>query len=92
MGTDLLFATVDVFTSVLFAGNPLAIVNIPSTISLTQEQKQKIAREFNYSETVFLHEHTGSADGRRIDIFTTTEELPFAGMIPQVEHRGRREK
>ncbi|MCJ1247641.1 hypothetical protein MMC30_004856 [Trapelia coarctata] len=85
MSPKLFFATVDVFTCVRFAGNPLAIVNVPSNVSLTQDQKQKIAREFNYSETVFLHEDTGTADGRRIDIFTTTDELPFAGMVSQFD-------
>jgi len=81
MSTTLSFATVDVFTHVRFGGNPLAIVNIPCPVSLSQEQKQAIAREFNYSETVFLHEDTSSPDGRKVDIFTTTEELPFAGMV-----------
>jgi predicted PhzF superfamily epimerase YddE/YHI9 len=51
---------------------------------LTQEQKQLIAREFNFSETIFVHPRTGqnssSGDNKqRIDIFTVTDELPFAG-------------
>jgi PhzF family phenazine biosynthesis protein len=48
---------------------------------LSQEQKQTIAREFNYSETTFLHEKE-SEDGPdewTVDIFMTTSELPFAG-------------
>ena len=80
MTVTLSFATVDVFTDVRFAGNPLAIVNIPRGIFLPQETKQKIAREFNFSETVFLHEQDGSESGRKVDIFTINEELPFAGM------------
>ena len=80
MTTALSFATVDVFTDVRFTGNPLAIVNIPQEISLSQETKQKIAREFNFSETVFLHEDDGTGKGRKVDIFTVNEELPFAGM------------
>ncbi|KAJ8602776.1 hypothetical protein MRB53_042362 [Persea americana] len=50
------FDTVDVFTSTRCAGNPLAIVHVhPSGHQPSQEQKQAIAREFNLSETVFLH-------------------------------------
>ncbi|KAK9489560.1 hypothetical protein V1508DRAFT_444563 [Lipomyces doorenjongii] len=82
--TTLNYVTLDVFTSRPFAGNPLAVVKVPLAVSLTQVQKQIIAREFNFSETVFLHERGHSpSDGQdpswTMDIFTTTEELPFAG-------------
>ncbi|KAK9371473.1 uncharacterized protein V1513DRAFT_45265 [Lipomyces chichibuensis] len=82
--TTLNYVTLDVFTSTPFAGNPLAIVQVPRGVSLTQVQKQIIAREFNYSETVFLHEHghthlDDEDPSWTMDIFTTTDELPFAG-------------
>ncbi|KAJ7444538.1 hypothetical protein B0H11DRAFT_2341933 [Mycena galericulata] len=75
------FTKLDVFTSTPFVGNPLAIVHVPSTVRLAQTEKQLIAREFNLSETVFHHEQDtiDSATPVVIDIFTTTEELPFAG-------------
>jgi len=73
------YATLDVFATCPFTGNPLAIVRIPVSSPLSQEQKHKIAREFNLSETVFLHEAEPDSSGHRIDIFTTTAELPFAG-------------
>ncbi|KAF7303852.1 Phenazine biosynthesis PhzC/PhzF protein [Mycena indigotica] len=75
------FIQLDVFTSTPFIGNPLAIVLVPAKSSLSQEQKQLIAREFNLSETVFLHEleENTTESTFTIDIFTTTEELPFAG-------------
>ncbi|KAI4915087.1 hypothetical protein J4E90_005125 [Alternaria incomplexa] len=75
------FVTVDVFTSQPYGGNPLAIVRIPPGRTLNQEQKQTIAREFNLSETTFLHEHADSAaeDQWTVDIFMTSRELPFAG-------------
>ncbi|KAJ0158437.1 putative isomerase [Colletotrichum tanaceti] len=80
---ELPYTTVNVFTDKPFEGNPLAIVTITASVSLTQEQKQAIAREFNYSETTFVHEttdsHSSSSSERRFDIFTTHEELPFAG-------------
>ncbi|KAK5279107.1 hypothetical protein LTR16_007979, partial [Cryomyces antarcticus] len=77
----LTFVTLDVFTHTKFSGNPLAIVRVPVSTSLTQEQKQVIAREFNLSETVFLHP---ALEGLRlpewkIDIFTVPQEIPFAG-------------
>lgn len=75
------FVTVGVFTSQPYGGNPLAIVRIPPGRTLNQEQKQTIAREFNLSETTFLHEHADGAaeDQWTVDIFMTSRELPFAG-------------
>ncbi|KAG5337485.1 hypothetical protein J132_07717 [Termitomyces sp. J132] len=79
MSLKLRFVQLDVFSTVRFLGNPLAIVHIPEGVELSQSQKQLIAREFNLSETVFLHETSDSNAAVTIDIFTTTEELPFAG-------------
>ncbi|KAF8192914.1 hypothetical protein BJ912DRAFT_961373 [Pholiota molesta] len=81
MALRLKFTTLDVFTSQHFAGNPLAIVRIPKDFpgELSQAQKQTIAREFNLSETVFLHEGDLTNEPTTIDIFTTDAELPFAG-------------
>ncbi|KIX08517.1 uncharacterized protein Z518_03173 [Rhinocladiella mackenziei CBS 650.93] len=79
---QLSFATLDVFTSTKYTGNPLAIVNVPQSTVLSQDQKQRIAREFNLSETVFLHQQTEQDlkdDSVRIDIFTAYAEIPFAG-------------
>ncbi|KAH7369563.1 phenazine biosynthesis protein-like protein phzf family [Rhexocercosporidium sp. MPI-PUGE-AT-0058] len=75
------YTTLDVFTSTRYAGNPVAIIRIPSGTTLTQGQKQSIAAEFNLSEIVFLHlpaEGTTSTE-RKIDIFTHKAEVPFAG-------------
>jgi PhzF family phenazine biosynthesis protein len=75
------FVTVDVFTSTPYEGNPLAIVRIPHGYTPSQEQKQAIAREFNLSETTFLHEKGKGAqeDAWTVDIFMVSQELPFAG-------------
>jgi trans-2,3-dihydro-3-hydroxyanthranilate isomerase len=66
----------DVFTSVRFGGNPLAV--LPDARGLTPAQMQKIAREFNFSESTFVlpPERGGT---RRVRIFTPTKDLPFAG-------------
>lgn len=78
---ELPFITVDVFTETRFRGNPLAIVTLPASgPKPTQEQKQAIAREFNLSETVFVHDVADAADKtRHIDIFLPFAEIPFAG-------------
>lgn len=77
---SLAFITVDVFTSRAYAGNPLAVILLPSASNLTKSQKQLIAREFNLSESIFLHQPvTEDASEWEVEIFTTEEELPFAG-------------
>lgn len=81
------FVTLDVFTKTPYKGNPLSIVLLPpptpTSPALTQKQKQDIAREFNLSETVFVHGVDPKEDTephtRRIDIFMTTIEIPFGG-------------
>lgn len=61
-------------------GNPLAIVQIQSHLTLEQTRKQALASEFNLSETVFLrHGNDESSKKVEIDIFTTGAEVPFAG-------------
>ena len=71
---------VDVFTETPLKGNPLAVVM--NTAALETEQMQAIAREFNLSETTFIERRTDEverAEGVRVRIFTTQEELNFAG-------------
>jgi trans-2,3-dihydro-3-hydroxyanthranilate isomerase len=70
------FYTCDVFTDTRFGGNPLAVVL--NAESLSTEQMQLIAREFNYSETTFvLPPETGHT--RKVRIFNRQYEMPFAG-------------
>ncbi|MEP6763438.1 MAG: PhzF family phenazine biosynthesis protein [Gemmatimonadaceae bacterium] len=71
------FVTADVFTPVPFSGNQLAVVF--GADSLPTETLQKIAQEFNYSETVFVFPPDNPAHTRRVRIFTPGAELPFAG-------------
>jgi PhzF family phenazine biosynthesis protein len=76
------FTTLDVFTNTSYSGNPLALIHIRTALSphLSQTQKQLIAREFNLSETIFLHQQKDpSIPEWKVDIFTTDAELPFAG-------------
>ena len=71
---------VDVFSATALHGNPLAVVM--NTAALTSGQMQAIAREFNLSETTFVERRAPGierAEGVRVRIFTTQEELNFAG-------------
>jgi trans-2,3-dihydro-3-hydroxyanthranilate isomerase len=74
------YLIVDVFTDTPLAGNPLAVVF--DSIGLATERMQSIAREFNLSETTFIQRRPAAVeqgDGVRVRIFTTQEELNFAG-------------
>lgn len=74
------YFVVDVFTESALAGNPLAVVI--DTVGLATECMQAVAREFNLSETTFIQRRpvqVEQAEGVRVRIFTTQEELPFAG-------------
>ncbi|MBT0957030.1 PhzF family phenazine biosynthesis protein [Alphaproteobacteria bacterium KMM 3653] len=71
------FQTFDVFTERAFGGNPLAVITDAS--ALPESALQKIAREFNYSETVFLYPPEQAQNTARVRIFTPTMEVPFAG-------------
>ena len=73
----LTFETVDVFTDTAFGGNPLAVVF--GGENLSGEAMQRIAREFNYSETTFVLPPTDPANTARVRIFSTKREMPFAG-------------
>jgi trans-2,3-dihydro-3-hydroxyanthranilate isomerase len=77
---ELEYFVVDVFTETALQGNPLAVVM--NTMNLTTERMQAIAREFNLSETTFVERRPSEvehAEGVRVRIFTTQEELNFAG-------------
>ena len=74
------FVQLDVFTRTPLAGNPLAVFTDAS--GLTDKQMRALAREMNLSETTFIlprEPEPEVTDGTRVRIFTTREELPFAG-------------
>ena len=74
------FVQVDVFTSVPLEGNQLAVFADGS--SLSDAEMQALAKETNLSETTFILPRDAATErerGIRVRIFTTTEELPFAG-------------
>ncbi|MGP8269881.1 MAG: PhzF family phenazine biosynthesis protein [Terracidiphilus sp.] len=77
---ELEYFVVDVFTDSALSGNPLAVVM--NDAGLSTERMQAIAREFNLSETTFVERRVAAVEkveGVLVRIFTTQEELPFAG-------------
>ena len=77
---ELDYFVVDVFTETALQGNPLAVVMNGGGLSTAH--MQAIAKEFNLSETTFVQRRPADverAEGVRVRIFTTQEELNFAG-------------
>ncbi|ANB14585.1 Yhi9p [Sugiyamaella lignohabitans] len=73
------FTTVDVFSDTRFLGNQLAIVELAGeNTDLSTDNLQQIAREFNYSETIYIYPPS-TANTYPVRIFTPDTELPFAG-------------
>jgi trans-2,3-dihydro-3-hydroxyanthranilate isomerase len=66
----------DVFTDVPFAGNQVAVFT--DAREIPEEQLQPLAREINFSETVYVYPAAGDGHAR-VRILTPSLELPFAG-------------
>ena len=73
---SLAYVIVDVFTDTPLQGNQLAVFEDGSALS--DDQMQRLAREMNLSETVFLLPAEDGGDAR-MRIFTPAAELAFAG-------------
>lgn len=71
------FKQVDVFTSVPFKGNPLAVV--VNADGLTDAQMHAVARWTNLSETTFALAPMSPEADYRVRIFSPGVEFPFAG-------------
>jgi trans-2,3-dihydro-3-hydroxyanthranilate isomerase len=71
------YVVIDVFTDVALAGNQLAVFT--DARDLDTPTMQALARELNFSESVFVLPATVAGADVRIRIFTPSAELPFAG-------------
>jgi len=71
------FCTIDAFTDQLFGGAQILV--LPEATGLTEKQMQKIASEFNFSETVFILPPSSNAFFSKFRIFTPKTEINFAG-------------
>jgi trans-2,3-dihydro-3-hydroxyanthranilate isomerase len=80
MLTTLNYTVLDVFAERPLEGNPLAVFH--DATGLTDAMMQALARETNLAETTFILPDDPAVERRegvRVRIFTTSEELPFAG-------------
>lgn len=71
------YSLVDVFTTEPFGGNQLAVFEEFSNLS--SDFMQRIAKELNLSETVFIHPPSDPTKEKSLRIFTPQVELPMAG-------------
>jgi trans-2,3-dihydro-3-hydroxyanthranilate isomerase len=77
---ELPYRICDVFTATPLQGNQLAVFEDAG--ELTTAEMQRLANETNLSETTFIIRREAAIErehGIRVRIFTTQEELPFAG-------------
>jgi trans-2,3-dihydro-3-hydroxyanthranilate isomerase len=84
------FLLVDAFTQTALGGNPCAVVL--DADDLSPETMQRLAREFNQSETAFVRRSATSDFAVRY--FTPAEEIPLAGhptiaTVAALVHTGR---
>ena len=70
------YVVADVFTDTPLEGNQVAVFT--DARDLPEETLQPLAREMNYSETVFVYPAAGDGHAR-MRIFTPAVEIPFAG-------------
>ncbi|MCU0469738.1 MAG: PhzF family phenazine biosynthesis protein [Arcicella sp.] len=71
------FYIVDVFAEQKYQGNQLAVFEHDGSIST--ETMQAMAKEINFAETTFINTKTSTTQGYDVRIFTTEQEIPFAG-------------
>jgi PhzF family phenazine biosynthesis protein len=71
------FTQVDVFTTELTLGNPVAVIHDADDLSV--DVMAHLARWTNLSETTFLFQPTDERADYQLRIFTTQNEVPFAG-------------
>ena len=70
------YVVADVFTDTPLEGNPVAVFT--DGRGLSDDEMQRLGRELNLSESVFVLRSEADAHAR-IRIFTPSSELPFAG-------------
>lgn len=71
------FLVVNSFASLPFGGNPAAV--FPNADNLSKDTMQRIAKQLNLVETVFINSTSVEQADFRLRYFTPNEELPVAG-------------
>ena len=92
MSPSLPFLLIDAFTTQPLRGNPCAVVL--DADALTPETRQRLAREFNQSETAFVDQAAAGSAEFTVRFFTPAEEIPLAGhptiaTVAALLHAGR---
>ena len=90
--SSLPFLLVDAFTTEPLRGNPCAVVL--DADDLGPALRQRLAREFNQSETAFVHRAAPGSSEFTVRFFTPAEEIPLAGhptiaTVTALLHAGR---
>ncbi|GAB3869095.1 PhzF family phenazine biosynthesis protein [Hymenobacter segetis] len=75
--SQLPFLLVDAFTTEPLRGNPCAVVL--DADDLSPALRQRLAREFNQSETAFVNRAAPGSTEFTVRFFTPAEEIPLAG-------------
>lgn len=75
---------VDAFTKEKFAGNPAGVIT--NADGLSNNDMQKIAREMNNSETVFIFSSSCDSHDVHLKYFTPTNEVPICGHATIAAH------
>ena len=75
--SQLPFLLIDAFTTEPLRGNPCAVVLGADNLSPTL--RQRLAREFNQSETAFVNRAAPGSAEFTVRFFTPAEEIPLAG-------------
>jgi len=86
------FLLVDAFTTEPLRGNPCAVVL--DADALPTATRQRLAREFNQSETAFVNQAAPGSTEFTVRFFTPAEEIPLAGhptiaTVTALLHAGR---
>ena len=68
---QIVYETLDVFAAQRFGGNPLGVV--ADARGLSDDEMQRIAAEFNYSESTFVLPPRDPGNTARVRIFTPTK-------------------
>lgn len=71
---------IDAFTSEKFSGNPAGVIT--NAQGLSEFDMQRIARELNNSETVFIFPPDDASHDVKLRYFTPTTEVPSCGHAP----------
>ena len=90
--SQLPFLLVDAFTTEPLRGNPCAVVL--DADALDPALRQRLAREFNQSETAFVNRAAPGSTEFTVRFFTPAEEIPLAGhptiaTVTALLHAGR---